>query len=326
MRRRRSSLLTTSVLALLAAGAPGGLRPTTSSTQAKATVARPRPSPSPALGRPDHRPEGRSRQDRRLSSSADQRNGGARGVGEGVEEAAKVIGWTFRVIDGQGTVAGVARALEPGDRARSPTGSSLGGFDARAEQASDRGGGQAGHQVVVGWHGDADSRARSTGTPVFFNITTDPLEGRRGRGDPTRSPSPTARPASSSSPTATYAIAIAKSDAMAAVIKKCGGCKVLSVEDTPLADVSNRMPQLTTSLLQRYGDKWTYALGINDLYFDFMAPVAGRRRHRRRRPAAQHLRPATAARSPISASAPASTRSAPSPSRCACRAGSWSTS
>src|SRR5690606_9912400 len=35
---------------------------------------------------------------------------------------------------------------------------------------------------------------------------------------------------------------------------------------------SNRMPQLTTSLLQRYGDAWTTSLSINDLTFDFMAP------------------------------------------------------
>ena len=72
-----------------------------------------------------------------------------------------------------------------------------------------------------------------------------------------------------------YAIAIKKSDAMAAAIKKCAGCEVLSVEDTPLADVANRMPQLTTSLIQRYGDKWTYSLGINDLYYDFMGPSLG---------------------------------------------------
>ncbi len=33
------------------------------------------------------------------------------------------------------------------------------------------------------------------------------------------------------------------------------------------------MPQLTTSLLQRFGAKWTYSLAINDLYFDFMPPA-----------------------------------------------------
>ena len=38
------------------------------------------------------------------------------------------------------------------------------------------------------------------------------------------------------------------------------------------AKSSQRMPQLTTTLLQKYGDKWTHALAINDLYFDFMGP------------------------------------------------------
>ena len=55
-------------------------------------------------------------------------------------------------------------------------------------------------------------------------------------------------------------------------IKTCPGCKVLAFEDTPLADTSTRMSQLTTSLLQRFGAKWTTSLAINDLYFDFIGP------------------------------------------------------
>ena len=34
--------------------------------------------------------------------SQDQRNGGAQGVGDGAQEAAKVIGWDFRILDGKG--------------------------------------------------------------------------------------------------------------------------------------------------------------------------------------------------------------------------------
>jgi ribose transport system substrate-binding protein len=33
------------------------------------------------------------------------------------------------------------------------------------------------------------------------------------------------------------------------------------------------MPTLTSSLLQKFGDKWTHSLAINDLYFDFMGPT-----------------------------------------------------
>ena len=57
------------------------------------------------------------------------------------------------------------------------------------------------------------------------------------------------------------------------------GGTVLEYVDTPLAETSIRMPQLTMSLLQRYGEHWTHSLAIHDLDFDFMAPsfaAAGR--------------------------------------------------
>jgi ribose transport system substrate-binding protein len=123
---------------------------------------------------------------------------------------------------------------------------------------------------MVSWHG-GPTPGPVEGTPVFFNVTTDP--------DKVAEVSAMYAVAQSDGKAgvvvftdSAYAIAIKKSDGMAATIKKCAECKVLSVEDTPLADVANRMPQLTTSLLQRFGDQWTYSLGINDLYYDFMGP------------------------------------------------------
>ena len=38
--------------------------------------------------------------------STDQRNGGAQGAGDGAAEAAKVLGWDVRILDGQGSVPG----------------------------------------------------------------------------------------------------------------------------------------------------------------------------------------------------------------------------
>jgi ribose transport system substrate-binding protein len=32
------------------------------------------------------------------------------------------------------------------------------------------------------------------------------------------------------------------------------------------------MPQLTTSLIGKNGAKWTYAIGVTDLYFDYISP------------------------------------------------------
>ena len=69
-----------------------------------------------------------------------------------------------------------------------------------------------------------------------------------------------------------YAIATAKTDAEKAAVEGCSGCKVLEIVDTPIGELGTRMGQLTTSLLAKYGDAWTYSIGVNDLYFDFAVP------------------------------------------------------
>jgi ribose transport system substrate-binding protein len=200
--------------------------------------------------------------------STDQRNGGARGVGEGVAEAAKVIGWDVRIIDGQGSVneraAGINQAV-----ALKADGLVLGSPDAAEQAAAIENAVKAGIKVVS-WHsGPAPGPMPKYG--IFTNITTDPLAVAKAAASYAVADSNGKAGAVIFTDSA-YAIAIAKSDAMAAVIKACSTCTVLSIEDTPLADAANRMPQLTTSLLTRYGAKWTYGLSINDLTFDFMAP------------------------------------------------------
>ena len=70
-----------------------------------------------------------------------------------------------------------------------------------------------------------------------------------------------------------YAIATAKTNFSRAALEGYSKCKVLEVADTPIADLSNRMGQLTTSLLAKYGKKWTFSIAVNDLYYDFSAPA-----------------------------------------------------
>lgn len=199
--------------------------------------------------------------------ASDMRNGGVLGVSRGIEEAAKAAGWSVRVLDGQGTVSARTAAFNQAI-ALKPDGIVLGGFDAK-EQATGIKAASAQKIPVVGWH------AAAKAGPVdglFTNVTTNAddvaeiaalyavVESKGAAGVVIFTDS-------------AYSVAIAKSNAMAEVIKKCKSCKLLGVEDTPLADTSNRMPQLTTALLQRHGAKWTYSLGINDLYFDFMGPT-----------------------------------------------------
>lgn len=199
--------------------------------------------------------------------ASDMRNGGVLGVSKGVEEAAKAIGWKVRVLDGQGTVQGRTAAFNQAI-ALKPAGILLGGFDAKEQAAGVKTAADS-KIPVVGWHAAKEAGAVDG---MFFNVTTNAQDvaeiaalhavatsnGKAGVVVFTDS---------------AYAVAIAKSNAMADVIRKCAGCTLLGVEDTPLADTSNRMPQLTTSLIQRHGAKWTHSLGINDLYFDFMGPT-----------------------------------------------------
>jgi ribose transport system substrate-binding protein len=200
--------------------------------------------------------------------STDQRNGGARGAGEGVREASEKIGWTFRLIDGQGTVAARSSGLEQAIASK-PDVIVLGGIDATEQAAVIEEAAKQGI-VLVGWHSYAKSGPHDK-LPIFSNITTDPLEVARAAAS-----YPCAETGGKAGVViftdSTYEIAVAKSNAMAAVIKACGDSKVLEIVDTPLADASNRMPPLTTALLQRYGAAWTHALSINDLTFDFMSP------------------------------------------------------
>ena len=200
--------------------------------------------------------------------STDQRNGGARGVGEAVAEAAGKVGWTVGALDGQGSVSARTSALSQAIASK-PDAIVLGGIDATEQAAAIQEAAKQGI-TLIGWHSYAHAGPHET-LPIFTNITTDALEVAKAAASYAVADSD-GKAGAVVFTDSTYEIAIAKSDAMAKIIKACSGCKLLEVVDTPLADASSRMPQLTTSLLQRYGDQWSYGLSINDLTFDFMAP------------------------------------------------------
>jgi ribose transport system substrate-binding protein len=198
--------------------------------------------------------------------SGDQKNGGILGASQGVEEAGKAIGWTVRVIDGQGTVSGRTAALNQA-LALKPSGIVVGGFDTIEQKAAFENAAKSG-VPLVGWHsGEKPGPNDKAGLYANVTTTTDDVADVAASWAVVDSGGKAGVVIFTDSQ---YAIALYKARAMEAVIKKCGGCTVLSFEDSPISDSSTRMPQLTTSLLQRFGDKWTHSLAINDLYFDFM--------------------------------------------------------
>lgn len=199
--------------------------------------------------------------------AGDLKNGGILGATNGIEEAASMIGWTVRVLDGAGTVSGRTSAMGQA-LALKPDGIIINGFDSQEQQQGMQAAAEAGIPLVS-WHAGS-AIGPMTDVGVFANVTTDPMlvseaAAKWAFADADGAPGVIIFTDS------TYQIAIDKADKMKDVIEALGGT-VLEYVDTPIAETSQRMPQLTTSLLQRYGAKWTHSLAINDLYFDFMGP------------------------------------------------------
>jgi len=200
--------------------------------------------------------------------AGDLKNGGILGVTNGIEEAVGVIGWDVRVIDGAGSVQGRTAAIGQA-LALKPDGIVINGFDAVEQQAALADVAASG-TPMVSWHSGPKIGCDAPGG-IFANVSTDAMsvsevaakwamdDGGKNVGAVIFTDS-------------TYQIAIDKADRIKQTIEKMGGT-VLEYVDTPIADTSSRMGPLTTSLLQKYGAKWTHALAINDLYFDFMGPA-----------------------------------------------------
>lgn len=202
--------------------------------------------------------------------SWDLRNGGILGVANGVREAAKVLGWNFKILDLRGggeqaAAKAVAEAME-----MNADGVIIGGMDAVKFAAAWEP--LARKKVpVLAWHAGAEGGAIPD-TPVLWNVTTDPLKVAR-----------IAAQAAVASrkgnagfvifTDSNIGIAVTKSKAMAEIIRASPGCELLEICDVHLEGAAEQMPKVTQELLSKYGKRWTHALGINDLYFDHATPV-----------------------------------------------------
>ncbi len=198
----------------------------------------------------------------------DLRNGGILGVAQGIDEAAKVIGWTVKIFDANGTPTGRAEAVADALAWR-PNGLIVVGADAKTmqaqlEQFSSRG------VPIVGWHVGPKAGVMA-GSPVAMNVSTDPMEVAR----------ITAMEAVVASggkggvvifTDSNFGIAMVKANAMADIVKACKKCRLLSIRDVAISKSAESVPTVTRHLLARYGKHWTVALAINDIYFDYAVP------------------------------------------------------
>jgi ribose transport system substrate-binding protein len=198
----------------------------------------------------------------------DLRNGGILGVAQGVREAAGVMQWRINVFDAGGTPAGRKKAAADA-LVLAPDGLILVGADAKVMAPllmplADRG------APMVGWHVGSRTGPLVDHT-VAMNISTDPLEVAR----ITASAAVVASKGQAGVVIFTdsnFEIAMAKADAMADIIRECKGCTLLEIRDVAISQSAQWMPAITRKLLARYGERWTHALAINDIYFDYAVP------------------------------------------------------
>ncbi|MET7654933.1 MULTISPECIES: substrate-binding domain-containing protein [unclassified Streptomyces] len=196
-------------------------------------------------------------------------NPGVAGAAGGVREAARVIGWKVRVIDGGGSPAGIQTAMSEAV-ALKPSGIVIGGFDpnstlrqvARANEE---------RIPLIGWHAVAEP-GPSRRPELFTNVTTQVEDvaaisaqwiisrsnGHAGVVLITDSSIPFARN---------------KSQLIRKELATCRGVKLLAYENIPIPDASSRTPREISSLLARFQNSWTHSVAINDLYFADAAPA-----------------------------------------------------
>ena len=199
-----------------------------------------------------------------------QTNAGSAGSAAGAKEAAAALGWKYQVIDGQNTAAGEANAFEQAI-ALKPDGIIIGSlaatqFKTLFKRAADQG------IKIVSWHSAAAPGPIEEVPEIFWNLSTDPyaiantaakyaVVHSDGKANAVLLTDPQ------------FAIVVTKTKGEKDGIEACQTCSVLSVENAPYTQISQRMPSLMSALLQRYPNKLGYVLAFNDLYFDFSVPT-----------------------------------------------------
>ena len=196
-------------------------------------------------------------------------NGGVAGAAAGVKEAAAAIGWKVRVIDGQGTPAGISSAMSQAVTLKAD-GIVIGGFDpatTKAEVAAAK----AAKIPVIGWHAAATSGPQPS-LGLFSNVTTTRADVSKISADWVISDSKGTGGVviftDSSIP-----FAEGKSQEIKAEVETCDSLKILDYANIPIGDsISTLVAAKTTALVAKYGDQWTHSISINGgLYITPMA-------------------------------------------------------
>lgn len=195
---------------------------------------------------------------------SDVRNGGVTGVKAGFMEATRMLSWKVEVRDGDGDLKALNRHLAEALNAKfdgivlcgfQPDQKQIGILSKKKKQS-----------IVVGWHAGPKPGATSG---LFTNVSTDPAEvgkltiqALRNTG----SKSPGVVLISDNS----FSIAREKIALLSKILKTCRECRLLFVENIPIARAQEEIPGFVQRMNTQFGKAWTHTIAINDIYFDNM--------------------------------------------------------
>ncbi|WP_310724989.1 substrate-binding domain-containing protein [Streptomyces sp. N2A] len=196
-------------------------------------------------------------------------NPGVAGVAQGFAEAAKILGWHARTLNGQGTPDGQRAAFRQALDLK-PDGIVLSGFDPGIAPEDVKKARTAGIPLI-GWHATA-APGPSKDLQLFSNITSRVEDVARISADwiidRSHGHAGVVLFTDASVPFAKH-----KSDLIKKELATCSGVKLLSYTNIPIPQASSRSIGTVRSLLSRFGRRWTYSAAINDLYFQHAAPA-----------------------------------------------------
>jgi ribose transport system substrate-binding protein len=196
-------------------------------------------------------------------------NGGVAGAEAGLEEAAKAIGWSVKVLDGQGTQQGMAQAMQQAVTLKAD-GIVVGGFDPATTSDAIKAANAAGIPVI-GWHAEATAGPQPS-VGLFSNVTTLRADVSRISADWAISDS---RGKGGVVVFSDFSIPFAKgkSDEITAELKTCSSLKILKYDNIPIGNsTSTLMQSETAALIAKFGNKWTQSISINGSLY--VTPIA----------------------------------------------------
>ncbi|MEU8680276.1 substrate-binding domain-containing protein [Streptomyces sp. NPDC048611] len=196
-------------------------------------------------------------------------NPGVAGVAQGVQEAAKIVGWRARTLNGQGTPDGLRAAFRQALRLK-PDGIVISGFDPATTGAEVKRA-RAANIPLIGWHA-APSPGPSKDPELFSNITSRVEDVAKISADWIIARS-NGHAGVVLFTDATVPFAKHKSDLIKKELATCSGTKLLSYTNMPIPQVNKRSIKEVRSLMSRFGSRWTHSAAINDLYFQHAAPA-----------------------------------------------------